>query len=216
MKNVLVAMLLLVAGSSDAIAGAKSWHVGYVILPDGRKLEGKLSYNWKADMIQVQLPNGLTKVYSAGQADSFVFFDNSLQLLRKFNALDLPVATKRSRPAFLEELTTGSLTVYRRLRPVRQFIKIIRPSVFNNDNDLLKDPDNFDYLVIDSEGRVFDLTSFDQHLWPKMAAHQTRLANYLKGQAMDPSTTVARLIMISQFNFLDVATKATATSVTGE
>ncbi|MBO0951530.1 hypothetical protein [Fibrella forsythiae] len=202
MKKVLFAVLITVAVSVELLAGSPTWNTGYVILADGRKVEGKLSYNWKVEVVQVRLNNGLVKAYSAGNADSFAFYDANQQILRRFSSVELPKPEQFSHPVFLEELATGPLTVYRRLRHAREFIKITRPSIYSDDTELMKDIDNFNYMVVNRDGQFFDLAMFTADLWPMMATYQEQLSDYIKSRDVDTSTTLARLLLINQYNYL--------------
>ncbi|RYF77562.1 MAG: hypothetical protein EOO39_03615, partial [Cytophagaceae bacterium] len=200
MKKILFAVLITVTVSIELLAGSPTWNAGYVILADGRKIEGQLSYNWKVEVIQVRLSNGLMKAYSAGNTESFAFYDANLQLLRRFSSVEVPKQEQSGRPIFLEEVTIGSLTVYRRLRHAREFIKITRPSIYSDDTELLKDIDNFNYLVVNQEGQFFDMAMFAADLWPLMATHQEQLSSYIRSREIDTSTTLARLLIINQYN----------------
>ncbi|MEZ0539345.1 hypothetical protein [Fibrella arboris] len=202
MKKILFAILIMMAVTAELLAGSPTWNIGYVILPDGHKLEGQLSYNWKVEVVQVRMDNGLMKAYSAGHIDSFAFYDANQRLVRKFSSVDLSDAEEGVRPVFMEEVASGPLTVYRRLRHTHEFIKILRPSVYSDDTELLKDIDNFTYLVIDQEGQVFNMALFNLDLWPRMVTYHGQLSDYIKLRDVDPATTLARLLIINQYNFL--------------
>lgn len=216
MKKGLFAILIFITVTVKLLAGTPVWNTGYVVLHDGRRLEGQLNYNWKAEVIQVRLSDGLVKAYSAGHADAFVYFDDSQQLVRTFSSVNLPGPAWESRPVFLEEVSTGPLTVYRRLRHAHEFIKIARASMYSNDSELIKDVDNFTYLVIDLEGQVFNLDLFDRAIWPKMGTYQTQLTNYMKSRELDASTTIARLLLIHQYNYFCLDQHDAVGSKTGE
>jgi hypothetical protein len=98
MKKLFVIIMLLAAVTAESLAGGPVWHSGYLILPDGRKLDGQLNYNWKAEVVQLRLPDGLLKAYLAGYVDSFVYYDKTQQLLRFFNTVDLPGPDQELRP----------------------------------------------------------------------------------------------------------------------
>jgi hypothetical protein len=204
MKKVLFAVLIFVAVATELLAVAPVWNKGYVILPGGRKLEGELNYNWKAEVVQLRLTDGLVRAYSAGRLDSFVYFDNLQQFIRLFRSVNLPDHRQEPRPVFLEEVVTGPLTVLRRLRHARELVKIARPSMYSDDSELVKDLDNFVYVVIDTAGTLFDLASFSKTLWPLISTYQEQLALYMKSREMDTSTTAGRLLLINQYNYLSL------------
>lgn len=216
MKRILFAVLITVAVAVELMAGLPTWNTGYVILPDGRKLEGELNYNWKVEVVQVRLASGLMKAYSAGYVDHFAYYDNNLQIIRKFSSVALPGPEEYQRPVFFEELATGPLTVYRRLHHVHELFKLASPSAYGDDTELLKDMDNFNYVVVNADGQFFDMTRFNADLWPLMGSYQKQLVSYIKARAVDPASTLARLLMINQYNYLSTEQGASATAGTNE
>ncbi len=215
MKKLLFAALIMAAVTVELLASTPVWNKGYVTLPDGRRLEGELNYNWKAEVVQLRLSDGLVKAYSAGYVDSFIYYDKIQQIIRTFSSVDLPGLEQGFRPVFMEEVTTGPLTIYRRLRHTHEFIKITRPSMYNDDSELVKDIDNFVYLVVDVDGQAFDLTSFSKDLWPRMSTYQEQLTQYLKVREMDMSNTLARILLINQYNYLSLGQDVLSETETG-
>ncbi|ARK11297.1 hypothetical protein [Fibrivirga algicola] len=216
MKKLLFAFLIVVAVTAELLAAQPVWNNGYVILADGRKLEGQVNYNWKAEVVQVKMPNGLVRAFSAGHAATFVYYDTTQQLLRFFSSVNLPDSRQVLKPIFMEEVTTGSLSVYRRLRHTREFIKLLRPSIYGDDTELIKEIDNFTYLVINTEGDVVDLNAFNQTLWPAMIAYQNELSQYIRSREMDASSTLSRLLIINQYNYLLAQKTQAVQTVSGE
>lgn len=187
----------------DARASEPVWNNGHVILSNGQVIKGQLSYNWKVEVLQVRATDGTTKAYSAYKVDSFAYFDVSQNTLRKFDAIELPTASELTRPVFVEECTLGHYTVYRRLRHTKELIKITRPSLYQDDVELIKDLDNFVYFVVDTNGDVSDLQTFELSLWPQMLSeYRPQLTEYITLRQLDPSLTVARLMLINHYNYL--------------
>lgn len=187
----------------DALAGDPVWNQGHVTLRTGQIIDGQLSYNWKAEVLQVRTADGITKAFSAHRVDSFAYFDNEQNALRKFSSVELPASSEIMRPVMLEECTVGHYTVYRRLRHSKELIKITRPSLYSSDTELMKDYDNFVYFVIDADGAVTDLQRFELTLWPQMLSeYRAQLTECLHIRQLDLSNTVARLILINQYNYL--------------
>ncbi|MEZ0612205.1 hypothetical protein ACAW74_27090 [Fibrella sp. WM1] len=203
MKTFIWISLIAAGMCLDARAGEPGWNNGHVILSNGQVIKGQLSYNWKAEVLQVRADDGTTKAYSAYKVDSFAYFDVSQNMLRKFDAIEIPTASELTRPVFLEECTIGHYTVYRRLRHTKELIKITRPSLYQEDIDLIKDLDNFVYFVVDTNGDISDLQAFELSIWPQMLSeYRPQLTEYITLRQLDPSLTMARLMLINHYNYL--------------
>jgi hypothetical protein len=204
MKIAIFSLLIWSLSLTNVSGSDNNWNTGYVIMPDGRRIEGQLNYNWKAEVLQVKLSDGTLRAYSAGRINSFMFFDDAQNILRKFSTIAFAGSDDKRRFAFMEECTTGKLTVYRRLRHSHEFIKIGRPSMFGSDKELIKDYDNFTYLVLD-DNQVTDLDRFGTDLWPQMREELGKpLTEYVKTRQLDMSSTVVKLILINQYNYLKI------------
>lgn len=209
MKNgiVLLATWLFITGS--ALAKGPVWNRGELQLVNGTVLDGDLSYNWKAEIIQFRQGDAI-KAYSAHQIESFRFFDDHLNTIRKFVAFDYPVKPTLHRPIFLEQCITGTLTVYRRLRHLRDPIPVVTPSAYRTDEALLDDIDNFTYYVVDANN-VLNLDGFLRNLWPRLRDEfGDELQRYAGSLHMDLNNTLARLLLINQYNTLKLIAAQTA------
>ena len=204
MKSILLCLLTWSLSFAGAFGADADWNTGYVTMPDGRKIDGQLNYNWKAEVLQVKLADGTLKAFSAARLYSFTYYDNALNLLRKFVSVALPGNDDVQRTIIMEECTVGKMSVYRRLRHTHELIKAVRPSMFSQDKELVKDYDNFTYVVIEND-QAFDLTYFSTDIWPRMTQQfDLQLTEYIRNRQLDISTTVARLVLINQFNYLTI------------
>lgn len=203
MKTFLFIGILVTCLRLDALADNPAWNHGHATLRSGQVLRGQLSYNWKAEILQVRAADGTTKAFSAQRIDSFTYFDSEQNALRKFSSVELATSSEQFRPVMLEECTVGRYTVYRRLRHSKELLKITRPSLYSSDVELMKDYDNFVYFVVDEAGGVTDLQQFEQTVWPQMLSeYRPQLTECLRVRQLDLSSTVARLILINQYNYL--------------
>lgn len=206
MKNTLCLLLLWSLSIADTMANNDTWNTGCVTMPDGYKVDGQLNYNWKAEVLQVRIANGSIKAYSAGRISSFTFFDNDLNVLRKFSTVAFISPDSTERFIFMEECTIGTLSVYRRLRHSHELIKVARPSMFGSDREMIKDYDNFVYMVLDDK-QVTDFEHFGIDLWPHMQKEfgiGKALAEYVKIRQLDITSTLAKLMIINQYNRLKI------------
>jgi hypothetical protein len=197
--------LLAMAGACclGARAAEPAWNNGHVTLRSGEVIAAPMSYNWKAEVLQVRMPNGTRRAYSAHRVDSFCYYDSIQNVLRKFSTLEMPVSSAMIRPVFAEECAVGYYTVYRRLRHTKELFKIVSPSLYDSDHELVKDSDNFDYFVVDVDGLTTGLNQFHEKLWPQMLTdYKVPLKQCVMTRQLDPHSTVGRLILINQYNYL--------------
>jgi hypothetical protein len=202
MKLIINVTLLWVCNLA-AYAASPVWHTGHVMLLSGEKIEGKLYYNWKAEVLQVRMPDDTRRAFSAQRVDSFCFFDSEQNTLRTFSTVEMPTSAGLVRPVFLETYALGHFTVYRRLRHSKEFIRMPRMTLNTSNDEWDKDLDNFQYYIVDPVGIVTDLQDFDQVLWPQMRSEfSAELAHLQRERQLDVASTVGQLILINQYNYL--------------
>ena len=200
------ALLLLigigVVGRNPTLAAnPTTWTQGELILNDGTQLTGELNYNWKAEIVQLRQQNTL-KAYSAFQVKLFRYFDNQQNLLRSFTSVEFPVKTTLLRPVFLEEVVTGPLVVYRRLRHSLDPFRVGNAADFASDGEFSKNIDMFTYFVFDGSSFA-DLDRFNQSIWPRLEQEfHTELHQYMHSHAVARNDTMGRLLLINQYNAL--------------
>ncbi len=211
-KCTLLIILWLSFMGGNLLAGNPTiWNRGELFLANGVVLEGELNYNWKAEIVQLQHDH-VIKAYSAHQVNEFIYLDNQLNTLRKFVTADYPVDESLSRSTFLEEFVSGSLTVYRRLRHSCELIKVSKPAMYGIDEELVKDVNNFDYFVL-MENRVVDLNNFARDLWPHIRNEfNEELKQFASKMQMNLTSTLARLLLINQYNYLKAKNVSGSTS----
>ena len=192
--------LLLTAGKAPA-KNPTVWSRGELFLTNGTELSGELNYNWKAEVVQLR-QGDVIKAYSAFQVRSFRFFDDKLNTVRIFNSVQHPVRLSLKRPVFMEQLMTGTMTVYRRLRHGREPILVAKPSMFSNDTELIQNLDEFDYFVY--EGNMMtNLNQFPKELWPVMQEEYGDVLNQFGTTLLvERNSTLARLLFINRYNSL--------------
>ncbi len=216
MKIVIVSLLIWSLSLATALGNDNKWNTGHLIMPDGRQIDGQLNYNWKAEVLQIKLPDGTLRAYSAGRISSFTFFDDEQNMLRRFSTIAFADSGDKQRFAFMEECTTGKLSVYRRLRQSHGFINIGRLSMFGSDREMINDYDNFVYMVL-NDGQVTDLDRFGIDLWPQMQEEFGKpLVDYIKTRQLDVSSTVTKLLLINQYNYLKIRSEEQTVAGTEE
>ncbi|GAA4468921.1 hypothetical protein GCM10023189_55080 [Nibrella saemangeumensis] len=195
-----MAICLITLGKTAASPG--NWNTGKLVLRNGTVVTGEINYNWKAEIVQLRMPSGTVKAYSAFQVDHFIYFDNGQNTLRKFVSIDYPVRRTLTRQLILEEFTSGPYMVYRRLRHGREPIKVAQPVLYADDSELVKDYDSFNYYVY-TNNTFTNLDYFDRELWPQMEQEfGDELKQFIQTRQINISSTVARLMIISHYNYL--------------
>lgn len=198
----LVIVWLTALGSSVAARNAETWNQGELVLIDGTELKGDISYNWKAEIVQYRAGNKI-KAYSAYQVRAFSYFDEHQHIPRNFFTINYADKTGgRQRPIFLEEVVTGPLPVYRELRSAREPIKLRDLSTFSSDEELVKNLENFTYLVF-MNGELINLNMFYRTIWPKLKeAYEAELRRYAMRIRSGITNTLVQLMLINQYNYL--------------
>jgi hypothetical protein len=201
-KGILLTILWLSFVGGKAMAKTL-WNRGELSLANGTVLTGDLSYNWKAEIVQYQEGNTI-KAFSAFQVKEFKYFDTQFNVLRKFIAVDYPLKQSFKRVLFLEEFGIGPMMIYRRLRHAHDPIKIGNPSAFGVDDQTIKRLDNFTYYIFEGD-KITNLDDFAQTLWPRMKTEfSDELTHYSETLHIDMGSTLARLLLITQYNQLKV------------
>src|ERR1700712_4129452 len=94
---------LSAAGGSVWANDPTSWHPGELVLANGTEWKGELTFNWKAEVVQCR-QGAIIKAYSANQVRSFAYFDDQQNTIRRFLAVECPIAVARRRMRLLEEV----------------------------------------------------------------------------------------------------------------
>lgn len=193
---------LTALGSSVVARNSETWHQGELVLVDGTELKGDISYNWKAEIVQYREGNRI-KAYSAYQVRAFSYFDEHQHIPRNFftfNYAGKPGG--RLRPLFLEEVVIGPLPVYRELRSAREPVKLRNLSTFSSDEELVRDIENFTYLVF-LNGELINLNMFYRTVWPKLKeVYGAELRRYAMRIRSGITNTLVQLMLINQYNYL--------------
>ncbi len=210
----IVLFVLFFVSSSQASHPKLPWKAGHVELWDNTALEGDLSYNWAAEMVSLRQADGRIRTFSANQVARFGWFDYSVHKLRNFVSLVKPLDKDRTNQVFYEVCLDGQLTVVRRMRQPRGFLKrwFSHPSHATDQPVMAQNPDHFDYFVRDAE-RLLALDRFYTDVYrPLMTTYDRELHQYVLTHNINDRSLHGRLILISHYNWLvQFDTKAAST-----
>ncbi|GAB3950691.1 hypothetical protein GCM10028805_29250 [Spirosoma harenae] len=210
-KNILLFLSLLWLTLHAWSASATTWNPGKVLLRNGTELQGEVSFNWKAQIVQYRKENQI-KAYSTDQVSNFVYFDNQQNNLHKFVAIEHCDLFQHGRPQFLEEIASGTLMVYRGLHLNRDFVKA---QDFDVDGKLTKNINAFTYVVF-TDNKWLTLNDFYASRWPELVLpYEDQIKHYTKVLGRESKTLVGRMILICKYNAL-IARAITSGSASDE
>jgi hypothetical protein len=89
------------------------WHHGYAVLIEGDTIQGKIKYDFKNDLIQLDR-NGVLKTYAARKILYFKIKDELAKNYRIFYALPYQIHSEYEAPIFFEILYEGNLSLLSR------------------------------------------------------------------------------------------------------
>ncbi|WP_128546355.1 hypothetical protein [Larkinella soli] len=202
--SIVILMVGITAGVGQAGAPPYlKWNSGLISLTDGRQLEGEVNYNWKAEVVLYHCPDGRVQSFTADQVSQFRFFDENRGGHRRFLALSGPGVAGTGRKLFMEEVVSGAMPVYRRLRHQWYLFKLNTLNQYGDDTSLSRNTDNFRYYVM-LNNTFTDLNDFERAIWPWMVKEfKTDLKRYRATTESRMSGTFARLQVIMRYNFLE-------------
>lgn len=204
MKKEILLLVMIGLISHTWSAYAISWNPGKLMLRNGVELQGELNFNWKADIVQYRQEDKV-KAYSIDQVSNFMYFDNQLNNLRKFVAINDCYLLQHGRPQFLEEIASGTLMVYRSLRITHTPSNAAN---FDMDGKLMKSTNAFVY-VVHTGNEWLGLNEFYNQRWPQlMSLYKDDLKYYIKSPRNEVSRLVNRMVLICKYNAL-IAKKLT-------
>jgi hypothetical protein len=199
-KEVWIIIVCLSAVESSLWANnATQWNRGGLVFRNGVEWEGELNFNWIAQVVQCR-QGGTIKAYAANQIQSFTYYDNQQDIIRKFVSLDCSTKHGRQRPRIVEEVFLGCLPVYRELYLSHGLIKVVNLTGYNPTNERVKDTNNFTYMVYFG-GKLLPLLQFYRQIWPniKRPFHK-ELTQYALRSNTDLARTAGQLQLIHKYN----------------
>lgn len=176
------------------------WRAGQLTFRDGTTVEGNLSYNWLAGLVQLRQVNGRVSTFSPDQVSRFAWFDYSEHKFRNFATYTGPDPAQ----TFFEVYMDGPLSVVRRLKHPRRLSTTLfgQPVHYTDRPTLSADLDSFDYFVYDGV-EFMPLNRFLTDIYAiHLVAFQHELRQYVQTHNVNDRSLLGRLILINRYNFL--------------
>ncbi|MFD1143003.1 hypothetical protein ACFQ4C_17890 [Larkinella insperata] len=157
-----------------------------------------MNFNWAAQVVQFRAGSQI-KAYSANQVERFTYLDRQANTIRKFATVSCPAKSGLRQPQIFEEVFQGTLPVYRKLTTSQGLIKFGNLSGFSSDAELVRDLNNYTYLVY-FQDELVPLTAFYRQIWPSLrAVFKKEFTEYRINRA---TNVVGQLRLISRYNYL--------------
>lgn len=200
----LLILSLVTTGAGVYATQTPQWNVGKIQLVGGDILEGDVNFDWDTEVVQFH-QNSTIRAYSAQQVISLVYFDAQLNILRTFVTVTNPLTTKQDHPELIEQVTKGTLTVYRRLHHIRGLLRWLGFKSSRGTIDPAQSIDSFDYFVFDGYS-IIQMHDFPSMLWPLMNNEfGDELHRYMQANKMSLYDTISQIQLINKFNYLKIS-----------
>lgn len=183
-----------------AIAGEAGWNSGEVVFNSEASLSGEIRYDWRADVVQYR-KGGRVHTYSPHLLQSFSFFDEQLNTIRRFQTLPLPEGKSRGAKQFYEVICSGPMQLVRRPSQMLGFglPTSLMPA---EDADLSFQLSGYAYYVY-IDDRFVSINHFRREIWPVMERELgAELKQYMKQYGVSRRTMPGKFRLINQYNTL--------------
>ncbi len=176
------------------------WHRGELLFSDNQTVEGEIRYDSFTDLIQVKEEN-VIRVYSARQVNTFGFFDETTNQMRRFLSLTVPDRRHRNRKVFYEIVLTGEMYLLRRLHP-RGPLMAASPSLTEVESPWYDRKNIFDYYTY-SHNRLIPIRHFRKQIYSKiMGEYGEELQAFMAEKKLNLYTQRGKFMLINQYNIL--------------
>ncbi len=202
MKVLCCTIIVLVSSLSLLAKDKINWSEGRIILEDNREISGVVSYNYKHGVILHKNEEGITKAFSAAQVSYFEYFDELMQVPRRYIALPFKTDDNYKNEVFFELIMDGEIAVFRKEKK-------------NINLDFIRQHDNqnftryhasFDYFFF-QEGSFIPLKQFPTKLLPKLKeAFPSQIDAFIDENVLSVDHGIHAILIIDFYNSLIDAT----------
>ncbi len=155
------------------------WHEGEVTLLSGEKHEGKIKYNFEADLVQLNESNRI-RTFSARKILFIEIFDQELGRHRQFYALPYNIRPNYKVPMLFEVLYENTLSLMAREKIVQETIP--QYGYFNHfgNGPATRFRLDFDYYFLNAQGDIVTYTQKKDDLYQIFSKHRGEIEKYVK------------------------------------
>lgn len=154
------------------------WHQGKLVLIGGDTLKGRIKYDFKNDMIQLDQNNSV-QAFGSRKILYFEIFDDIIKNYRYFYALPFNVQSNYQVPILFEVLYEGSLTLLSREFIIQETVPqygYYYGSPMNDSRYRL----SYDYYFLDKKGKISKYQLKKDELLDIMKRKSPEVKQYIK------------------------------------
>jgi len=155
------------------------WHEGQVTLLSGEKLDGKIKYNFEADLIQVNVNNRI-RTFSARKILFFEIMDEEIGRYRQFYALPFNIRPNYRVPMIFEVLYENTLTLISREKVVQETTPQYGYFNYFGNGPATRYRLDFDYYFLNSQGEIIPYNEKKDDLYQILSKHRDKVEKYVK------------------------------------
>ena len=159
------------------------WHKGKLVLLSEDTIIGKIKYDLKNDLVQVNVRNAL-QTYSSRKILYFEIFDETIESYRHFYALPYNVQQNYKVPLLFEVLYEGELSLLCReeivTESVPQYNSYPYSTYGNSPYNSSRTKLSYKYYFFDQRGGIQDYNLKKSELYSFFKKHQQQVKQYIK------------------------------------
>jgi hypothetical protein len=155
------------------------WHEGQLTLMSGKKLQGKIKYNFEADLVQVNLDNTI-QTFSARKILFFEIYDQESGRYREFYALPYQVRPNYKVPILFEVLYENTITLLSREEVVQETVPQYGYFNYFGNNFATRSRLDYDYYFLNVDGEITHYNRKKEELYDLLPRQQAKLEEYIK------------------------------------
>lgn len=176
-------ILLLFVSLQETFAEDITWHKGSLVLKNTTVLTGAIAINQEYDLVLFKSNDGLT-IYPANKVRSFQYYDESVNINRKFTSIQQKVSALTTHRLY-EIVLVGEISVLRELS-----------SRLADEND---HRDGYNYFV-QFFGEHLKLHHFRSKVFPYLLKTCESLQRHIRKNRLNPNNRAHAILIIEFYN----------------
>lgn len=194
-KIVFLILFFGIGNSYSQRFSSEVWHEGQAITSSADTLYGKMKYDLKRNILQLEIQNGI-QVLSPRNTLSFIFQDNIIERKRVFYSLPLEDINRFEKFMFFEVMVEGELTLLSRERI--EFVA--RPTGFYGYSPISSQELVYDNYLLRREGKLFKITGTKSEILNLSGAKKSQIKKYMKQKRLKPKNQRDLAQIIAYYN----------------
>jgi hypothetical protein len=155
------------------------WHEGKIVLVNGDTLKGRVKYDLMQDLVQYDLPNVRTEVFTPRKVLYFEIFDKTVNRYRSFFALPYNATAGYRTSIFFELMEEGKMTLL--ARESVEYRTYSSPYYFGSySREVLV----YKYFLLKEDGNIIEFTGNRNDLLEMMGNKAEAVEKYMRANRL--------------------------------